>query len=318
MKKVIAILLVLVSVLSLAGCTTSTSSSYTSVWGKSNVLETSVYEITVIAGEDEYFEGAPSLEGTGTYTSTISGGDSEGYKLETVLEFSGTMNFDGKTEDFTQYITSEVTFSDVTTGFAPTYSEKSYDGTTIVYDYDTNSFSSADLSYTSTIAYDGSDAVVTIKNADGTAVASGIAIETEYALSSGTFDNEQIFLVARALVKEDVDSLAFNVLSPITGETSIALYVAATDEDSDTTAVMTINGESETFETYTVSTQLNSSFTSGASTLYLYAKDDMGSVTTSAGNLMEVDRSRLLSFMHQVPYTSSVFSYTMVEYTSNN
>ncbi|MFI3128750.1 MAG: hypothetical protein R3Y18_01670 [Bacillota bacterium] len=318
MKKVIAILLVLASVLSLAGCTTSTSTSYTSVWGKSNVLETSVYEITVIEGTDEYFEGAPSVTGTGTYTSTISGGDSEGYTLETVLEFDGTMDFDGKTEDFTQYITSKVTFSDVTTGFAPTYSEKSYNGTTIVYDYDTNSFSSADLEYTSTVVYDGSDAVVTIKNADGSAVANGVATETEYSLSSGTFDNEQIFLVGRSLVKADVESIAFNVLSPITGETSIALYVATADEDSDTTAVVTINGVAETFDTYTVSTQLNSSFTSGASTLYLYAKDDMGMVTTSAGNLMEVDRSRLISFMQQVPYTSSVFSYTMVEYTANN
>ncbi len=318
MKKVIAILLVLVSVLSLAGCSTSSSTSYTTVWGKSNVLETSVYEITVVQGEDEYFDGAPTLTGTGTYTSTISGGDSEGYTLETVLEFDGTMNFDGKTESFTQYITSKVTFGDVTTSFAPTYSEKSYDGTTIVYDYDTNSFSSADLSYTSTVVYDGSDAVVTIKNADGTAVADGIAVETAYSLSSGTFDNEQIFLVSRALVKDGVDSLAFNVLSPITGETSIALYVASEDEDSDSTAVMTINGVTETFETYTVSTQLNSTFTSGASTLYLYAKNDTGNVTTSAGNLMEVDRSRLLSFMHQVPYTSSVFSYSMVEYTSNN
>ncbi len=318
MKKIIAILLVLVSIFSLAGCATSSSTSYTTVWGKSDVLETSVYEITVVQGTDEYFEGAPSLTGTGTYTSTISGGDSEGYTLETVLEFSGTMDFDGKSEDFTQYITSKVTFGDVTTSFAPTYSEKVYDGTTIVYDAESSTFSSSDLSYTSTVAYDGTDAVVTIKNADGSAVADGIATQSEYSLSSGTFDNEQLFLAARSLEKEGVESLAINVLSPITGVNSIALYVATTDEDSDTTAVMTINGVSETFETYTVSTQLNSTFTSGASTLYLFAKDDMGDVTTSAGNMMTIDRSRLLSFMHQVPYTSSVFSYTMVEYTSNN
>ncbi len=318
MKKIIAILLTICSVLSLSACTTSETALYTTVWGKTDVLETSTYKISVIEGEEVFFEGAPQITGEGTYETTISGNATTGFTLVSNLEFEGTMNFDGKTEDFTQTITSKVTFADVTDALAPTYSEKSYDGTTIVYDAETNSFSSADLSYTSTVKYEDGDAIVTIKDASGNEVAPGVATSSTYSLGSATaYDNEQLYLVARALVKDSVSSLSFNIVNPVTGLTPMALSVSTFDEDTDTTVTMAINGVSQTFDTYTVSSQINSTFESGTTTLLLFAKDDNGMVTTSAGNVIEVDRSRLLSFMHQVPYTSSVFSYELTEFTTN-
>lgn len=318
MKKILAIILTIACVLSLSACTTSSTTEYTAVWGKSDVYEVSTYEITVIGSDDIYFVGAPTVSGTGTYITTLSGGDSEGYTYETVLEFVGEMNFDGKVEDFTQTITSKMTFSGITSNLSPTYSEKSYNGTTIVYDAETGVFSSAPLSYTSTVVYQDGEAAVTIKNAAGGEVAAGIPTEAVYSTSSTTtYDNEQLALVGRALGKESASSVAFNVVDPVIGSSSVALYVSEYDEDTDTSVTMQINGVSQTFETYTVSTQLNSTFESGTQTLWLYAKDDIGSATTAAGNIVEVDRSRLLSFMHQVPYTSSAFSYNLVEFTSN-
>lgn len=317
MKKIIAIVLILALVLSLSACSTSSTVTYTSVWGKSDVLETSTYKISIVESEEVFFEGAPSVTGEGTYVYTISGGDSEGYTLETTLDFVGVLNFDGKTEDFTQTITSKVLFAGITNNLAPTYSEKSYEGTTIVYDGETGIFSSADLDYVSKITYDDGTATVSITNANGGAVSSGIATESEYSYSSNVYDNEQLFLVARSLNKSSALSTSFNIVNAVTGLTPIALTVSTVDEDTDSSYTTTINGASQTFETFTVSTQINSSFESGTTTLMLFASGDNGYVTTSAGNTMEVDRSRLLTFMHQVPYTSSVFYYELTDYTSN-
>ncbi len=317
MKKIIAIILTLACVLSLSACTSTSTETYTSVWGKSDVLETSTYKISIVESEETFFEGAPSVTGEGTYISTISGGDSEGYVLETSLEFVGTMNFDGKAENFTQTITSKVLFGGITSNLAPTYSEKSYSGTTIVYDAETNSFSSADLDYVSKITYQDGEAIVSIKKADGSAVSDSIATDSIVSYSSA-YDNEQLFIVARALDKASATSSSFTMMNAVTGLTPMALSVSAVDEDTDTSYTATINGVSQTFETYTVSTQINSSFESGTTTLMLFANGDNGNVTTAAGNAIEVDRSRLLTFMHQVPYTSSVFYYELTDYTSNN
>ncbi len=318
MKKIIAIILILALVLSLSACSQSAAPEYTAVWGKSSALETSTYKITVEQSEDEFFAGAPTVGGEGTYVSSISGSD-DGYTLETTLDFAGTIAIDGKTENFTQKITSVVKFGGVVSKFAPTYSEKNYEGTTISYDSESDAFSTAPLAYTSKVTYEYGKANVSIAKADGTAVADGIATSSEIDLNKiAYYDNEQLYMIIRALDKAKATQLSYSVVNPITGLTPIAVQVSQDQEEEQAkTVTMQINGKSETFEVQTVSAQINSSFESGSPTYLMYAKGDMGNASTSAGNVISVDRSRLIQIMQQVPYSASAFLFELEEFTTN-
>lgn len=311
MKKITAIILVLCLVLSLAGCSSTSSVGFTAVWGKSDVYEVSTYEISILQGETVYYENAPVVTGEGTLTQTISGNYSDGFVVENVLIFEGLYDFGSYSEEFTQDIYSKVIFADVTSNLTSLYSEKTYSGTTLAYDIVSDTFSVEELDYSVVTNYVDGDAVVVFESFDGGASAS-FAGESTYAYSGTIFDNEQLYTVVRALIKDDFDSTSFNSFNPFGGVVPVAVIMLEMEDEADSIVEKTINGETITFDTYSVQMQINETFTGGTATLMLFSVGDEGYVTTSAGNSAVVDRSRLLQVMIQVPYTSAIFNFELV------
>ena len=325
MKKIIAILLSVVLLLSLTACSAPELPSFTTNWGKEDVFEKSTYKITIqeakpVDPEDSSADKAvkaPRLSGEGTYTSTISGGGSVGYKIETTMNFVGKYTMaDGSTVPVDDTVSSYVNFSDLMQDFRPTSSYKNYQGKTVV--YANKAYTVEDLNYESTITYGEDDATVKTAQLGATGAydtqVSTIPLMFNVKLPSGNlYDNEQIFYMLRSFGKVEGTSLPFSV---VTGTAQEAIPMSGSINVGSTFEIATdIDGvKNDKTKVKAVLVQKTSGENNGSPIKLFYAINDQGAINNASGSTKNDDRSRLVRIEQLVPYTADRMIFDLVEY----
>lgn len=308
MKKIIAIITVLVLLFSMTSCATSEIPVHTENWGKSNVLETSEYAVKVSLGENVLDKDAPRLHGEGTYVTSISGGAATSYTVTTKLTFEGYyLLTDGSKVPVNDVVTSSVTFKDLSHDFRPLKSEKSYDGKTVK--YKDNAYSVEDLKYSSSIEYGEKKA--TVKNViDGEST----SFETSTPGAGALFiDNEQLYYLVRSFVKTEGASISFSLMNGLSDAT--LPMVAGVNANSIVEVDTNINGVAQKINTYPVAVRKSSNTETGSTQHVFCAMNDKGTVNNQTGGKFEVDRSRVVKILQQVPYTLDFLEFNLVKYT---
>lgn len=321
MKKIIALIIVVVLLLAFTGCG-GTIPSYTENWGKLNVDELSKYKITLDKSLSEENgvadERVPELFGEGTYETHLTSTDGKVFTLETKLNFVGYYVLqDGEKIDVNDTITSKCSFENIELTFAPIKSEKTYNGKTI--NFIDEKFEVNPLVHTEVIDYSGSKIQFesTINygdlNKDGMQV-----IKKTLNKPGGTlYDNSELFYVFRGYQKTLNDSINFNLIEGVNGKTKpMVMKVGSSIVSLDTN----INGTNAKMDTYPVAVDGQSITDGGAAIKLYYAKDDNGAVnrgTIKDGKVatINIDRSRLVRILQNVPYSSNVFVYDLIEYS---
>lgn len=311
MKKYISIIVAIVLLFTLSACSSKTVVSYSAAWGRTNVNETSTYKVTVQKAESSSDSAAPRLNGEGTYVSTITGDNDEGYTVTTSFVFEGYYEFaDGTKKDVNDTVETTVRFKNAGYSFAPISSERKYNGSTIEYDQKTDSYAISPLSFTSTVEYGEKN--IAIKNVGSDLLTSDLTLKTP--TKSVYFDNEEIIYVIRGMINDTVYDSGFSTsVSVISGlSTEVMSFGIQAQKNTTEDVVATIDGVSKVFECYRFYLYKTSGNT-GAALNYYFAKGDTGEVNVGEGK-REVDRSRLIKMTQNIAYSEDLLVFELISY----
>lgn len=311
MKKLLSIIVAIVLLLSLTACSNQTVVTYSAAWGRTNVNETSVYKVSVLKGENDVT--APRLNGEGTYTTNISGDNDSGYTVTTEFRFEGYYEMpDGAKKDVDDTITTKVVFKNAGNSFAPVSSERIYNGTTIEYDSNTDSYSVIPLSFTSTVNYSEKRAESVNTGSDLVLASTSVKLpKTVY------FDNEQLQYALRGMVNDTVyDNGYSTTVTVISGLSSEAMTFGIQAQKGTSVEVETIvDGVKTEFDCYHFYLYKTGGDT-GATLNYYFARADVGEVNVGEGK-RDVNRSRLIRMTQNIAYTEDSLVYDLVSYDYN-
>ena len=317
MKKIIAIILTVVLLFSLTACGAPALPTFTANWGMEDVYEKSTYKITIDGSEQVLDPKAPRLSGEGTYTTLITGGTTDGYKIETTMNFVGKYTLEDKsTVEVNDTVTSYVNFNNLIHKFKPTSSYKKYEGKTVVFEQ--GNYSIDDLNYESTITYGEDDAIV--KTAQkGTSGAydtqlSNLPLEFEVSVPKGdyVYDNDQLFYMLRSFVKSEGATLSCSIFS---GTSASTIAMGASIQAGGITELdTTINDVTAKTKAYVVSLRKSSSSNAGSPQNLFYAIGDTGEVNNATNGTKAIDRSRLIRITQLVPYSYDIMNFDLIGY----
>ncbi len=343
MKKVlISLLCLILSAAFLTGCASSAvTPEFSENWGKTDVYEKSVYTVVSKLYDAEDKDGnklektydSPDLFGEGTYTSIIEGSSSTEFTVTTEFVFDGYYEYadqrafeNGATRyDVHDKITATATFQGLSNLFYPVRSEKHYEVTSPVFNYNDNTTSLLEVNCTVSVTYGTRDErTASVKvdfsdmdlPTDSEVYTQYEDYERVYSKLKGTmFDNEYLFYALRSVKKANA-SLSFNVLSPLLNTVEKATFMLNTNTGVDgiMTKTFHINGKEEELEVYSTMLILGGGYRGPQINLF-FAKDDLGSVHDNSGKSTSMDRSRLLGFEQQAGYQVGTLVYTLTEYT---
>lgn len=311
MKKVLSIIVAIVLLLSLSACSTQTVVTYSEIWGLTNVNETSVYSVKISKGDDDVT--APRLNGEGTYKTNISGDNDSGYTVTSDFSFVGYYEFsDGTKKDVNDKITTKVVFKNAGNSFAPISSERVYNGTTIEYDSETDSYAVVPLSFTSTVTY--GEKKIEVVNTGSDAIVPSVSLKTP---KNVYFDNEQLSYALRGMVNDTVYdngySTSINVISGLSSE--VLEFSVQAQKGKSEEIILDLNGEDVSFDCYHFYLYKKSGDT-GATLNYYFARNDLGEINVGDGK-REVNRSRLIRMTQNIAYSEDYLVYDLVSYDYN-
>ncbi len=312
MKKVLSIIVAIVLLLSLSACSNKTVVTYSEIWGMTNVNETSTYSVKVSKGEDEDVT-APRLNGEGAYITNISGDNDSGYTVTTDFSFVGYYEFsDGTKKDVNDKITTKVLFKNAGNSFAPISSERVYNGTTIEYDSETDSYSVMPLNFTSTVTY--GEKKIEAVNTGSELIASNVTFKTPKGVY---FDNEELIYALRGMVNDTVYdngySTSVSVVSALSSE--VMTFSVQSQKGSSEEIKVNLDGEEKTFDCSRFYLYKTSGET-GATINYYFAREDIGEVNVGEGK-RDVNRSRLIRMVQNIAYSQDSLVYDLVSYDYN-
>ena len=305
MKKFLSIVLILALMLTFTACSSATVITYSTYWGRENVNEVCVYDVSVKYGEAN--SSVPKLSGNGTYTTTITGGNEEGFTATTLFEFVGEYTLPGgEVKAVEEKIETKTVFANAVNSFKPVSSERKYNGSTLA--YKNGKFTLEPLNYSSSVNYSDNKAKASL-NVEGGSASFGLPASFEINVGkTAFFDNEQMPYLLRAMLNDTVYDKGLNstitLISPLSKD-AINLTVVApakTTEKID----LKLNGADAKFDAYKVGIQ-KSGKNAGSPLYYYFAKGD----SVDGKNAM-----RLLKIEQTVAYTKDTLVFTLSNYTN--
>ena len=309
MKKLISIMVAIAILFTLSACGNKTVVSYSAAWGRTNVNETSKYDVYVLKSEKESGN-APKLSGEGTYVTNISGDNDNGYTVTTSFEFKGYYTFaDGSTKNVNDTIKTTVKFKNAGNAFRPVSSERIYNGTTIEYDQESDSYSVVPLSFTSNVTY--GEKTITATNTGSANISSNVTYKVPKTVY---FDNEELCYALRGMINDTVyDNGYSTTVSVISGLSDKVMSFGIQAQKNTTEEIPTeIDGVQKVYDCYHFYLYKTSGDT-GAALNYYFIKDDIGQVNVGDGK-RDVNRSRLVKMTQNIAYSQDTLVYDLVSY----
>ena len=241
MKKIrLAGLILLAPLTLLCACSGGTPLSFSANWYRNTALgdsigqthETLTYSVTFTPSETSE-EGLTVEYDAGTYTTELindnvtlaDGSTKEGYIYTTELSISGRYRLGGEVKEFSDFVTSKVTFLPVGYGLQPVKSEKEVSSTSPRNaDAETLDGAVGEFHYTYDVTYDASLSTATAVYTDlvereqedgSSALPEPETREFDIAGDTTYLDNEQILFALRGLTL--TNAVAFRTLNTVTG-----------------------------------------------------------------------------------------------------
>ncbi len=241
MKKIrLAGLILLAPLTLLCACSGGTPLSFSANWYRNTALgdsigqthETLTYSVTFTPSETSE-EGLTVEYDAGTYTTELindnvtlaDGSTKEGYIYTTELSISGRYRLGGEVKEFSDFVTSKVTFLPVGYGLQPVKSEKEVSSTSPQNAAaETLDGAVGEFHYTYDVTYDASLSTATAVYTDlvereqedgSSALPEPETREFDIAGDTTYLDNEQILFALRGLTL--TNAVAFRTLNTVTG-----------------------------------------------------------------------------------------------------